>query len=49
MGVDGDWRGIEVHALEDEQAVIENQYAREAATGSEAEAAEKSDREQESF
>ncbi|MCY4732832.1 transferase [Natronomonas gomsonensis] len=44
VGVDGDWRGIEVHALADEQAVIENHYAREAATGSEAEVAEKSDR-----
>ncbi len=25
VGVDGDWRGIEVHALPNEQAVIENQ------------------------
>jgi len=25
LGVDGDWRGIEVHALEEEQAVIENE------------------------
>jgi|GEM_PF-2714868 len=47
VGVDGDWRGIEVHALGDEQAVIENEYAREAATGSEAEAVVNSDRKRE--